>query len=163
MTMKLYEDSKKEPKVIDTNEFKYSFTIPIGDWSGDGHQICEYYNICCNKPIQDVFDAIYISKEKYPEEIHPDEIVCDYEVNTITISVYKQMQETGWNQKLTTYYNDNERYYVDTERLVDYILHFAKLGNPDLKFEIQTQPNSLISWCDKKKRRLGSFGYGLFV
>lgn len=37
----------------------YSFTIPIGDWSGDGHNACTYYQFTSNKPLQNVREAFF--------------------------------------------------------------------------------------------------------
>ena len=35
---------------------RYIFNLPIGDWSGDGHNICDYYTISSNRPVEQVIE-----------------------------------------------------------------------------------------------------------
>lgn len=44
---------------------KYLFKLPIGDWSDDGHGYCKDFIIECNMPIEKVFDAYFITCEKF--------------------------------------------------------------------------------------------------
>ena len=37
----------------------YTFKIPIGDWSNDGHGIAEWYIIRSNKPVEEVRELYF--------------------------------------------------------------------------------------------------------
>ena len=42
----------------------YQFKLPIGDWSSDGHCVCEYYLVSSNRPVEEVREAHYKINEK---------------------------------------------------------------------------------------------------
>ncbi len=51
---------------------RFAFQIPIGDWSGDYHSICEWFDATAAKPVGAVREAWFAAKAKLPEACHPD-------------------------------------------------------------------------------------------
>jgi len=38
---------------------RYLVQFPVGDWSGDGHNRCDYFFVFSDKPVRDVREAHY--------------------------------------------------------------------------------------------------------
>lgn len=141
------------------------FDLPIGDWSSDGHGKCDWFTVETNKPLQECFDAWFFAKEKFPTEVHPDNICSDYQDNTITIELREQIKELGF-----TGFDDMEIYndeiWMDREKLAEYQIWFMMQGDSNLQLKILPGNPKFINWtCDEGKdqhRTVHSCGYGLF-
>src|SRR3954471_14868873 len=108
------------------------FRLPMGDWSSDGHGKCEWYIVETNKTLQECFDAWFLAKGKFPEEVHPDNICNQYEERTFLKEVRDKIASLGFTgfDKLDNAYNDNNSLCMEIEKLVEYQLWFMKQGDP---------------------------------
>ena len=52
---------------MSSEELKYLFKLPIGDWSGDGHSMCEYIKIRTNKTIEEVREGHFDLIKQFPK------------------------------------------------------------------------------------------------
>ena len=58
---------------------RHLFTIPIGDWSGDGHGQDRSFYASASKPIEAVREAYFAAKEKLPPEACPENFCNEYD------------------------------------------------------------------------------------
>jgi hypothetical protein len=145
------------------DELKYSFQIPIGDWSGDGHSICEYTYYKSNKPVEVVRDGYFLAKKNCPT-LCPENFCRAYQDSKVDMSTYKmlianypgfEVDDTGIDLD-----SDDEVYFGAAEML-ELTVRFLKIGDPDLVLEEITQPPMLAFYGhDSKKRHIGFIGYG---
>lgn len=140
---------------------RYFFNIPIGDWSGDGHGKCEYVRASATKPIEDVREAYFAAKEKYPD-LCPENYCNEYEEYTINESIYNKLISLGAiSPSSINKYGGSIIFSI--EQITAVIIWFINLGDDTL--DVMIEPNiPMLNFygADKKKRHIGSFGYGLF-
>lgn len=133
-------------------EKTYSFTIPIGDWSGDGHEKCEWYQFNSNKPLADVREA-YFQAQKKGLAPNPEGFCCEYEDYEVPEDVVEEAKEAGF-----TIDPDN----FGAEQMADYVAWYITLGDPELTLTREPDLQMLPFYgYDKDKRHIGGFGYGL--
>lgn len=142
-----------------TSENKYLFSIPVGDFSDDGHGKCEYYEYSSNKPIEDIREAYFSAKEKlgkaYPE------IVCEnHEENTVDEDLQDELEALGFQ------FDDNEEspYCLVDNDMLKLTEWFLKQGDNDLILERKPEkyvPMLQFYGYDKQGRHIGGIGYGI--
>ena len=139
----------------------FKFKIAIGDWSGDGHGINEYFKIKSNKSVEEVreayFKAIQILGKDYPKEIcqeYEDDYVSEYD--------QEELEELGF---VFTHYHENTLglVYPTAKGMLELTLWFLKQGDPDLILKQEEEVPTLHFYgFDDKERHIGFIGYGLF-
>lgn len=130
----------------------HRFTIPIGDWSGDGHSRCDWYEFTSNKPLDDVREA-YFEAVKKGLAPSPEDFCCEYEDYEVPEEVIEEAKKLG-------YTIDPDDF--GPEDMADYIAWFITLADGDLKLKRQKNLSMLPFYgYDSKKRHIGFFGYGL--
>jgi hypothetical protein len=84
----------------------YKFTLPIGDWSEDGHGKCEHFLVQSAKPVEYVREVHYTIEEKSGINIH--ELCDDMDENHIPKSnpIYQQLKDIGFNWEDVDYWDD---------------------------------------------------------
>ena len=131
---------------------KYSFTIPIGDWSGDGHSKCEYFQFTSNKPLAEVREAYFKAVEEHAD-ISPEEFCSEYEDTHVPKEVVEAVAKLG-------YEISPESFWV--EDMADYVAWFITLGDPEIKLKRKKNLDMLPFYgYDEKKRHISFIGYGL--
>jgi len=73
---------------------RYQFTIPIGDWSGDGHGQCDDFDATAAKDIEEVRKAYFAAKEKL-KEVCPETFCNGYEESEIPDDVCNELERLG--------------------------------------------------------------------
>lgn len=140
---------------------KFFFKLPIGDWSGDGHEKVSWFIISSNKPLQDVREAFFKAKDSLDPRLNPENICSEYEENTIPESLVEELNKAGCEFSFDEYDGD---VYLDSFSMLDIVLWFLKMGDPDLELQVEENnfPMFPFSGYDKDNRHIGFFGYGLF-
>ena len=139
----------------------YMIRFPIGDWSGDGHEKCEYFNVQSNYPVQHLREAHF----KAPKVVGFDigSICHEYEDGTLSDDVIEKLNAI--NLKPEDYgeeYQGNYSMYPDgmVNLWLDILCHI----DPALKLELvktEAEPINFYGF-DDQGRHLKTPGYGLF-
>lgn len=155
-------------------ELDHRFTIPIGDWSGDGHGKTEDFVFGCNKPFKDVVAAYKKACKKMPAETFPTFIFEEYEDHSLTEDAYFAMFDAGYDMlagfneakerarrekeiKEETWETILEYPQVEMEELALYILWFCQQGDSKLVFSKEST-EKLFGFGGITE----NVGYGLF-
>jgi hypothetical protein len=142
---------------------KYLFTLPIGDWSADGHGECTYVHVESNKPVEEVREAHFKIKEATGVDIHS--IASEYEENRIdedhpVISYLKRKRKL--NQLLE---EDDGEYIIYTSEMADLWIMLLQDADPTLELErVEKERIPMLAFYgfDDKGRHINFVGYGTF-
>lgn len=150
---------------------KYKFQIPIGDWSGDGHNNVEWFICSSNKPVEEVREAYFRAKEELPSELCPENFVNEYEESTLSKELFDQILERfpalRENKDFEHWDNPDDpdgRVRVFTEFMAAYVVEFLKAGDDDLRVSLvpgDEIPMLPFYGYDEKRRHIGFIGYGI--
>lgn len=69
---------------------QYRFTIPIGDWSDDGHGKCEYFQFSSNLPVEEVREAYFVALEKH-KDISPESFAYKYQDSELPVKIIRRI------------------------------------------------------------------------
>lgn len=141
------------------------WNIPIGDWSNDGHEQCDWFTIKSNFTVEQAREAYFKSVEKSGVDICK-EVACKYEDNSVSEKFLKVFPEF-LEKDLVKYdpeFNDYDfEYYIESSSdLVEMVCLFIQKYNPEFRYEIIDLPMLPFYGYDKKDRHIGHIGYGLF-
>lgn len=146
---------------------KHYFTIPIGDWSGDGHGKSRDFVIESNKSLEEVKEIYFQVCEKsgFALDGHGKFAPCsEYEEYNITADQAHRLNEIGIN--LYEIFDDlefiSEICDVIPDEFIELVLAFIRLGDPELEIKVLHMPQFQHYGYDEKKRHIGYFGYGLY-
>ncbi len=136
------------------------FKIPIGDWSGDGHGICEWYIAKAEGTLEDVREAYFKGCENLPKELIPENLFSKYQESACTLEIARKIYELS---SIDFGINDSEEsVYCLPETLAQYVVWVINRGNSLLNVLVEEDyPRFQFSGYDKG-RHIGFFGYGLF-
>ncbi len=141
---------------------RYPFQVPVGDFSGDGHGLCSYFPASAAKPIEEVREAYFSAKEKFPELLCPEEMFKNYEENQLNPDVFS-MLETYNAPPPPRWDTDEEPEQEADEWLVSYVIWFINQGDSTIDAKQEPYVPSLSFYgFDEKKRHIRFIGYGLF-
>lgn len=132
-----------------------AFRIPIGDWSGDGHGQCEWFEASASKMLNEVREAYFAGLKKIPKHLSPEVLCAKYEDNRLTESVRQELLA------LTEIEFDED--YNDAGTFADYVVWVINHGDPEVIARLEPVSGSLMfSGYDRQNRHIGPIGYGLF-
>ncbi len=137
------------------------FSIPIGDWSDDGHGKCEYFHASAAKPFKDVCKAFKAAKKKFKKDgdgFTPEELCSEYEDSHVPDDVVELLEERGFKIDPDDF---------GPREFAELVVWYLNQGDPDLNAELlpeEKEPPMLRNWDYRRevKEDLGGFGYGLF-
>jgi len=135
---------------------RHPFQIPIGDWSGDGHEKCERFDASAAKPIGDVRAAWFAAKEKLPG-LAPDSFCDEYEEGSLPEAVEANLRAAGCPLPESDGWGPGAMAAV--------VAWFLNQGDRDLDVRLEARPSvpSLVFYgYDEQNRHINGFGYGLF-
>jgi len=150
----------------------YKFTLPIGDWSNDGHGKKEDYIISSNKPLEYVRELYFQACNKIgfsldgsykKTNLTPQADYEDYEFSNETLQALLDFGVKLEEDAIE--YIKEEESTDGTELLCDIILAF--IMTQDSELELKKEPSDKYPMFqfygrDEQKRHIGYFGYGLF-
>lgn len=141
---------------------RYHFEIPVGDWSGDGHDHCDRYTASAAKPVEACREAFFAAQQKLPEGMHPDKFCRKYGDSKIPPPVLEILLAITPALKD----EDLEDAHMDSEWMAQYVTWFLNQGDPELDAQmspLDERPSLVFFGRDKQGRHIGHLGYGLFA
>ena len=144
----------------DEYEKKYLFHLPIGDWSCDGHEKCNYYKCEANQPVEFIRETHYRIKEVTGIDIH--DICSRYEEDSVDLETFEKLHELGFNE-----FNDGgwDENVFDAEHMAKLWAFLLEKADPSLKITILPDDElpmlPFYGW-DENGRQIGFVGYGVF-
>lgn len=150
---------------------EYNFTLPIGDWSDDGHGKCDYYHVKSNKPIDEVREVHFQMREKLGFSV--EDIACEYEDNSIPKETMDKIVELGFldyieNNGGASLFDSclsewEGKWSVYSTGMAHLWVFMLMKTDEDLNLEIIKSPEMLPFYgCDSKRRHIDFVGYGCF-
>lgn len=148
--------------------------IPIGDWSGDGHERCEIFEIESNYPVFDLQEAYKASCKLVGVQFHNEEnfididiekfwrddrLICtEYDDSCLTEFAHTALEMHGIIIKDIL----NDREYLNENSFTRLLLTFIGLSMPsDWEWEIIEDRGSYLNRFQNGNLNV-QFGYGLF-
>ena len=137
----------------------YTFKMPIGDWSDDGHGRCEYFTIQSNKPINEVRDIHFKSKE-----ILDIEKICnEYEDSIIDDDTEEELMKLGFD--VDEMYNKYGTFkFPSPEVMANIWIFLLQKADSELELTIVDDviPTITFYGFDEKGRHIRKVGYGIY-
>lgn len=136
---------------------KYLIRFPIGDWSQDGHNMCDDYYTTSDKPIEDVREAHFKAFEIVGFDI--GDICSEYECYALDSNIVVIL--TALNHP----FEDMDISFMtsyDVFRLWVWLLNYI---DPQLNLKEHKIMASDMCYCgvDEQGRHLNTPGYGVFL
>jgi hypothetical protein len=159
-----------------TEQYKVKF--PIGDWSRDGHGMCDWFIVNSNKPVEELREAHFSFRGKAGFDI--GDLCHEYEDSIIGVVETKFLKDNKlvYDKDMELEYLDEQLdplekaddfegakalCIFDPETLLKIWINCLMYSDPNLKLEIVTDdiPHINQYGFDKKNRHLKTPGYGL--
>lgn len=141
-----------------TNDLGHAFWLPVGDWSGDGHERSYEPLIFSNKPVEEVREAHFAIKEKLGFDI---EAMCaEYGDDVPKREQWDALRALGVEVP-----EDPESVWTP-DIMADCWLALLMLADPGLQLKYRREPEAQpLQFCgnDDKGRHIKTIGYGLFM
>jgi hypothetical protein len=146
----------------------YKFKLPIGDWSNDGHGICEYFLLSSSKSVEEVRETHFKIKEVTGIDL--TEICSDYEENWFyDEEIIQKIINTGFDLKNKCEFEEDDGYVCGVtfkpRVLAELWIYLLMYVDKSLKLEFMDEEETpMLSFYgfDKKRRHISFIGYGLF-
>lgn len=144
---------------------RFAFRIPIGDWSGDGHGKCKWFDASAAKPIEDVRLAYFVAKKKLPDAC-PESFCAGYEESKVPAKAVVALEAAGYPN--VDYFKPDQHGHSEPpehETMAEVVVWFINQGDPDIdaRLNVKNDPPSLTFFgYNRKHQHIGHIGYGLF-
>ena len=137
---------------------EYSFMLPIGDHSQDGHGQCVNYTCLSNKPVEQVREAHWRITLATGVDIH--EICNLHGEDSVDMETFEALKKLGFKGGNKEFGNE---VLLSIDDMANLWVMLLKIADPELEIEIQEDPPQL-SFCgfDDRGRHIDHVGYGLF-
>lgn len=116
---------------------RHVFKIPIGDWSGDGHNACDYFFVSAAKDAADIIDAFQHARNDMPD-YDPKEVCNSPDEYEPAAHIQAIMIQQGIMLGST-----DDGYDFGTQELAAYVCWFANQGDPELDLRLEPVLNNL--------------------
>lgn len=140
----------------------YKFSLPIGDWSNDGHGRCEWFLFRSTKPVEEAREAHFKAMKLFPLE----QFFSDYESYLYPTRREDIEKLVGLGLDPKKYLDQDKENWLAPTPLQMALLwaDLLELADPTLELEIiQNCPEMLLfPGEDEKGRFCHDVGYGLF-
>lgn len=127
-----------------------TFRIPIGDWSGDGHGMVEWFTASSSNSLEDTREAYFSACGKLHPSLHPEEIMNSHD-DDISGLVRETLECYGYDP-------DN----FGPKEMAQYVCWFINKGDPSRGAFLEETDEMLPFYGMKKNRHIGFIGYGMF-
>jgi hypothetical protein len=145
----------------------YRYEFPIGDWSGDGHEKCEYFIVEGNKPLEDVREAHFKAPKVLGLEI--GSLCSEFEQGWIPHTIIQKLKGQGVEIPEMEQAGPDEPesdFDPTPTELLQLWINILNHIDPELNLrappEEERVPSIVFTAFDKKRRHLRAPGYGLF-
>lgn len=140
---------------------RHRFKIPIGDWSGDGHGKCDYFEATAAKPVEAVREAYFAAKTKLPK-CCPEEFCEAYGDSSISTETRALLREAG--APIPSDETMDNDYGFSPANMAAVVVWFLNQGDAELAVQlepVESVPSLAFYGMDAKNRHIGFIGYGL--
>ncbi|PAD70589.1 hypothetical protein CHH83_01955 [Bacillus sp. 7586-K] len=139
---------------------KYKFSMPIGDWSDDGHGKCDYYTIVSNKSVEEVREIHFKIADVTGIEL--DRICSEYEQNYIYVDLLEDLKELGFDASGINVSKDKA--YIYSYNMMRIWMFLLMKTDESLKLEVEEESLEMLPFYgfDEKGRHINFVGYGCF-
>lgn len=147
------------PKTL-TNKVEF----PIGDWSGDGHDRCEYFQYRVNKTVEELREIHFAFEERSQKFL--EKLCAKYQDPSMHEHQIEKLMDIGFisdETEVSKYVADTN--YLSWKEMADLWLALLKFQEPTLEYEyVEPEKVPRISFYgfDEKGRHIRFVGYGLF-
>ena len=145
----------------------YLIKFPIGDWSGDGHEHCEWYTVRSNLTVEHLREIHFSAPEKIGFEI--GNICHEYEEDAFTSNLLTFLIKNKIAQKIVAVLESNslspDLEYPDPSSMIITWLELLKFIEPEFEYSLELAdsiPSIQFGGFDSNGRHLQNPGYGLF-
>jgi len=137
----------------------YQFRLTIGDWSEDGHGKHEDFLIESTAPVEQVREAHF--RIEAATGVNIEDICSNYGEDEIDGDTFEALQQMGFTFEDSTGMGPE---IINVNEMARLWLFLLQKADPTLELRIveETVPTLHLCGYDKKKRHIGSVGYGLF-
>lgn len=134
---------------------RYSFMIPIGDWSGDGHSRVEMFSASAAKPIVEVREAYFNAVQDLPTEVCPENFCESYGDSEVPEETVVSARDLGFTIDPKNF---------GPKEMAKFVAWFVNQGDPEVDVRLEKRGADMLAFygVDDKKRRINFIGYGLF-
>jgi len=136
--------------VIKENEMKYKITLPIGDWSDDGHGRCVECVYKSNKPVEQVREAHYKIRDVFGFDV--SDFAADYGDRSIPQDYVEKLVEHGFEFR-------DDLSPTEMARIWAFMLEKA---DKELELEFEPPAPSIVFYGYRDGKHIPHIGYGLF-
>lgn len=140
----------------------YTFSVPIGDWSGDGHEKFNTYYVRTTTDLTTLHENVKRAQEQLGIDIYRD-FAPDYGEPCITLNTYNKLLNAGMTllDQFNVREGEPKAVYVGSDDIFRMVMFVYGYGLDNFTWEqIEIIPDgSLIGWGTPV---LGA-GYGTFV
>lgn len=142
--------------------------FPVGDWSGDGHDKCDYFQAKSNKTVQEVREIHFSAKETLGFDI--GDICSDYEESEVREDLLEELVKAGFDiqwedgSETAKYFEEADGRCMTAEGVFNLWIDILMFLDSELKLEPVADNFEDITFYgyDEKKRHLSAPGYGVF-
>lgn len=127
------------------NSLLHTINLVVGDWSHDGHSKTETVTILSNLDKKALEKAYKKGSKKVGFDLETD-VCADYEDMSMSEDISEKLKAAGI--KPHDYVEEDEAglsFSYNHEAFATLWLDIARLGNPDLKYEITADNNTTIN------------------
>ena len=123
---------------------KYKFKLPIGDWSQDGHNLCDYFTIESNVPVEECVDPYIEACQRWGI----DKLCSECGYDTIDEDVRDFLVDEGFNRDLFPEFPFDKIPEVD---LAEIVINSIMMINGSICLEIINDDIPLFcNWLGQK-------------
>ena len=147
---------------------KYIIGLPVGDYSGDGHEKCDIFYVFSEKPFEAVRDAHFAIPERTGIDI--TSFCNEYEDNEIPVEIVWKLGQMGFPAE-QKFMKSGQKYFMENAEqdcpaiMADLWVFLLNKSDPELHIQRILTDVPLLLFCgqDAKGRISKNIGYGLFV
>lgn len=138
------------------NTLTHEFTMPIGDWSDDGHGKCDYFIFKSNKPVEEVREAHF--KIRNATGIDISEVCSEYEDAIVKEDVMDKLKQLDFD------FEDFEDNCPSSQGMARMWAFLLQKADTSLTLELveDKRPMLIFYGFDSQQRHISGPGYGLF-
>lgn len=130
----------------------YTFRLPIGDWSGDGHGKCDWFVVNSNKPVEAVREAHF---KGCAEVLDLHAILSEYGESHVHLKDIPEWAHGYFNKAGAP---------ASFSSVASLWLEVLQRADPELILTLEDRDNDMLPFYgfDEKNRHISYVGYGLF-
>ena len=141
---------------------RYKCHFPIGDWSGDGHEKCEYFLVSSNMHVEDIREVHRSCKEKLGFAI--EDMCRDYGDTVLDKEIEKILTEKGIiGEEVEDHIYCDDEVQPSPEYLCEIWVKILNHINPELDLVLENEGvEVIVQFGFENKDPVKCPGYGLF-